>query len=93
MERKILIVGAGNIGKAELSSILSERGISESDILIVEDAEDFNRLPEFRNNEVRQRLEVDEMLTPKLQSNSFDYMDEQKKNSQQGWRNRSKHHR
>ena len=93
MERKILIVGAGNIGKAKLSSILSAIRISESDILIAEDAEDFYRLPEFRNNEVRQRLEVDEMLTPKLQSNSFDYMDEQKKNSQQGWQNRSKYHR
>jgi len=93
MSKRILIVGAGNVGKTQISEIISKNSLSESDVIFVEDVKDLDKLIGFRNKEVLQQIESEQMLKQQIFKHSSCYRAEEKQNSQQGWKNRSKYHR
>lgn len=92
MEKKILIVGAGKVGMAQISEILKRTGHNESEVVIVENSDDLKELVSFGTREVRQRLEIEKIETISYLPKN-DYNNVQKRNSQCGWKNRPKHKR
>ena len=93
MSKRILIVGAGNVGKTQISEILAKEGLSASDVIYADDVKELDKLVGFRNKEVLHKLESDDIIREYILTTSSCYRDEEKQNSQQGWRNRSKYHR
>lgn len=91
--RKILIVGAGKVGTAQLKEMIEKIGYNESECLLVENLDELKGLVSFGNREVQQRLEVEKMLEPQLLTSCSDFRNYNKHNSQQGWKNRPKHKR
>ena len=80
--RKVIIFGSGSVGKTQLP-----------EPLIPELPDDIKDLLCFRNKEVLRRLELDERIKKQMFQCSKSYRDEEKINSQQGWKNRPKYMR
>lgn len=97
MEKKILIVGAGKVGSAQIREIIEATGHKAGEVIIVENSDDLQKLAgelvSMRAKEVQQLLEIEKMeaiayLPKETKSHNIN-----KQNSQQGWKNRPKHKR
>lgn len=100
---KVIIIGAGNVGMATIEAILVERGLKRSEVLIIDDIteqrqelteKDISELIGMRSKEVQQRIDIENILEPKLVSSvNHDFKNYAKELSQQGWKSRPKHKR
>ena len=94
---KILIVGAGHVGKAQISEAILKAGLDENSVKVVNASElndtDVLELVNVNTIEVKQRMNVETLLAPNLIETCSDFRNYEKQNSQQGWKNRPKHKR
>ena len=94
---KILIVGAGNVGKAQISEAILKHGLDENSVKVVNASElndtDVLELVNLNTIEVKQRMNVETLLAPQLIEACSDFRNYEKQNSQQGWKSRPKHKR
>ena len=97
MEKKILIVGAGKVGSAQIREIIAATGHKESEVVIVENSDDLQSLARdlvsMKTKEVQQLLEIEKMESIAYLPNECKNYNYEKQNSQKGWKNRPKHKR
>ena len=94
---KILIVGAGHVGKAQISEAILKHELDENSVKVVTASElndtDFLELVNLNTIEVKQRMNVEILLAPQLIETCSGFRNYEKHKSQQGWKNRPKHKR
>ena len=97
MEKKILIVGAGKVGSAQIREIIAATGHKAGEVVIVENSDDLQKraveLVSMRTQEVQHLLEIEKMEAIAYSPHETKSHNIQKQNSQQGWKNRPKHKR
>ena len=97
MEKKILIVGAGKVGSAQIREIIAATGHKAGEVVIVENSDDLQKLAgelvSMKTKEVQQLLEIEKMESIAYLPNKCKNYNYEKQNSQQGWKNRPKNKR